>query len=215
MRNWWRRPNGSAPFSTSNAVADGSIHYTDSPADDPVKIDPAGMNEYPGEALQAIVTGNRIQPAAWKLEAARNGLAYLPCQIQGQPSSCSGRDAGAGRRRALQAVEIHRCREHALRDERLAVRSANQRERHENSAMGWCVPIVQGWPTVAMNLRARMRGSSSRAWRVRTRSTGTSLTWVARPATRRLCKGHFSSSVACNTWRRTRGTSRTPSARTR
>jgi hypothetical protein len=65
--------------------SDGSVHYLDSATDDPMKIDPAGVNEYPGEALEAIVSGNRFQPASWKLDAVKNGLAFYRVKFKANP----------------------------------------------------------------------------------------------------------------------------------
>lgn len=53
--------------------ADGSVLETDG-AD--TEADPAGVNEYPPLALQAIATGNLVRPAAWKLETANRGLVF-------------------------------------------------------------------------------------------------------------------------------------------
>jgi hypothetical protein len=64
---------------------DGSVHYTEGTNDDSAKVDPAGMNEYPGEALQAILASNRFQPAAWKVEAAGKGLAYYRAKFKSSP----------------------------------------------------------------------------------------------------------------------------------
>jgi hypothetical protein len=72
-------------FLRKHCRPDGSVHYTDGPSDDPMKLDPAGMNEYPGEALQAIVVGNRIQPAPWKLEVASKGLAHYRVKFKSNP----------------------------------------------------------------------------------------------------------------------------------
>jgi hypothetical protein len=64
---------------------DGSVGYTETASGDAEKIDPAGMNEYPGVALQAIVSGNRLQPAAWKTEIAARGLAYYRARFKSNP----------------------------------------------------------------------------------------------------------------------------------
>jgi hypothetical protein len=65
--------------------ADGSVHYTDGTSDASMEVDPAGVNEYPGLALQAIMTGNRLRPATWKTDAARRGIAYYRGLFQAKP----------------------------------------------------------------------------------------------------------------------------------
>lgn len=62
----------------------GSVHYTDG-AGDPMKLDPTGINEYPGAALYAVVAGNRTQPAAWKIEVAARGLSYYRARFRTNP----------------------------------------------------------------------------------------------------------------------------------
>jgi hypothetical protein len=62
--------------------ADGSVHYTDGLADNPVQADAAGENEYPGLALQAIMMGNRIYPAEWKIDTAKKGMAYYRAALR-------------------------------------------------------------------------------------------------------------------------------------
>jgi hypothetical protein len=64
---------------------DGSIHYTDGANDDPAKIDPEGMNEYPGLALHAIMAGNRVKPAAWKTEVAKKGVEFYRAAFRAKP----------------------------------------------------------------------------------------------------------------------------------
>lgn len=64
---------------------DGSVHYTDNPADDPTKTDPEGVNEYPGLALQAIATSNRVKPAAWKAEAVKKGGEHYRAAFRAHP----------------------------------------------------------------------------------------------------------------------------------
>jgi hypothetical protein len=65
--------------------ANGSIHYTDGPTDVPTQIDPAGVNEYPGTALHAIMVGNRVRPAVWKTEAARKGMEHYRAMFKTKP----------------------------------------------------------------------------------------------------------------------------------
>lgn len=64
---------------------DGSVHYTDGPNDVPTQIDPAGVNEYPGLALQALAVSNRVRPAEWKKDAVKNGVAYYAAQFRAKP----------------------------------------------------------------------------------------------------------------------------------
>ena len=72
-------------FLRKQCRADGSIHYTDAANDEPRKVDPAGFHEYPGSALLAIVTGNRVQPQAWKAEVARKGIEYYREKFKSSP----------------------------------------------------------------------------------------------------------------------------------
>jgi hypothetical protein len=64
---------------------DGSVHYTDGPNDDSAKIDPEGMNEYPGTALHAIMAGNRVRPAAWKTEVGKKGMEFYRAAFRAKP----------------------------------------------------------------------------------------------------------------------------------
>jgi hypothetical protein len=64
---------------------DGSVDYEETAGVDPEKVDPMGLNEYPGEALQAISAGNRVQPAAWKTEIATRGLAHYRARFKSNP----------------------------------------------------------------------------------------------------------------------------------
>jgi hypothetical protein len=74
-------------FLRGQCRTDGSVHYTDNPADEPLKLDPAGANEYPGEALLAIATGNRVRPAAWKMEVAARGVTYYRARFKANPNA--------------------------------------------------------------------------------------------------------------------------------
>ena len=86
MRNCSPRPNSCVSSFTRQCRPDGSIHYTDGIADVPIQVDPAGMNEYPGLAsLQAIMTGNRLYPAEWKIDVSRKALAYYRTTFQSNP----------------------------------------------------------------------------------------------------------------------------------
>lgn len=58
---------------------DGSVHYADGAPD------AAGVNEYPGLALTAIITGNRAKAAPWKVEAVTKGLAFYRPAFQKTP----------------------------------------------------------------------------------------------------------------------------------
>ncbi|HEY2911173.1 MAG TPA: hypothetical protein VGI99_13065 [Gemmataceae bacterium] len=64
---------------------DGSVHYIDSPNDSSVAIDPAGVNEYPGAALQAIAVSHRVKPAAWKNAAVVKGLEHYGTWFKAHP----------------------------------------------------------------------------------------------------------------------------------
>ena len=64
---------------------DGSVHYTDGPNDVPPQIDPAGVNEYPGLALQALAVSNRVRPAEWKKDAVKNGVAHYAAHFRAKP----------------------------------------------------------------------------------------------------------------------------------
>jgi hypothetical protein len=64
---------------------DGSVHYTDGPADVPTQVDPAGVNEYPGIALHAIAVSNRVKPAAWKGEALKRASDHYRAYFKAKP----------------------------------------------------------------------------------------------------------------------------------
>jgi hypothetical protein len=64
---------------------DGSVHYTDGPADVPTQIDPSGVNEYPGCALHALAVSNRLRPAEWKKEAVKKGVTYYASMFRTKP----------------------------------------------------------------------------------------------------------------------------------
>lgn len=64
---------------------DGSVHYIDSPNELAAKADPAGVNEYPGAALQAIARSNRVKPAAWKTEALKKGIEHYRAYFKANP----------------------------------------------------------------------------------------------------------------------------------
>ncbi len=72
-------------FLQKQCRTDGSVHYTDGPNDVPSRIDPEGMNEYPGTALHAIMLGNRLRPAAWKPELVKKGMAYYRAKFKAAP----------------------------------------------------------------------------------------------------------------------------------
>jgi hypothetical protein len=65
--------------------ADGSVQYTDGPADTPTQTDAAGGNEYPGFALQAIAVSNRVRPADWKKDVVKRGVAYYAGVFRAKP----------------------------------------------------------------------------------------------------------------------------------
>jgi hypothetical protein len=64
---------------------DGSIHYTDGPTDVPSQVDPAGANEYPGLALQALAASNRHEPAEWKKDAVKRGVTHYHLRFRANP----------------------------------------------------------------------------------------------------------------------------------
>lgn len=72
-------------FLRKQCKPDGSVHYTDNTTDDSTKTDPAGVNEYPGMALHAIMAGNRVKPAAWKTEAVKNGVEHYRALFRAKP----------------------------------------------------------------------------------------------------------------------------------
>jgi hypothetical protein len=72
-------------FVRRHVLADGSVHYTDGPNDVPTQIDPAGVNEYPGYALQALAASNRVRPAEWKKDAVKRGIAYYRNVFRAKP----------------------------------------------------------------------------------------------------------------------------------
>jgi hypothetical protein len=72
-------------FLRKNCRPDGSVHYTDGASEDPVKVEPAGRNEYPGLALHALAVGNRLRPAAWKVDCVRKGLGHYRAVFRDQP----------------------------------------------------------------------------------------------------------------------------------
>jgi hypothetical protein len=56
--------------------SDGSIHYIDDPAGQPLQQDPEGLYHYPGWALWAMAQSHRRLPTADKQEAVRRGLPH-------------------------------------------------------------------------------------------------------------------------------------------
>lgn len=71
-------------FLRTRTKLDGSVQYTDG-SDDPTKIDPSGVNEYPGLALQALATSNRVRPAEWKKDAVKKGVAFYHAEFRAKP----------------------------------------------------------------------------------------------------------------------------------
>jgi hypothetical protein len=65
--------------------SDGSIHYTDGTSEASIDVDPAGVNEYPGLALHAIVASNRVRPASWKNDVARQGIVFYRNYFHAKP----------------------------------------------------------------------------------------------------------------------------------
>src|SRR5262245_33289420 len=72
-------------FLRAQIRADGSVHYTDGASDNAAQIDPAGMNEYPGFALQALAMSNRFRPADWKKEAVKKGVTHYLAAFRAKP----------------------------------------------------------------------------------------------------------------------------------
>jgi hypothetical protein len=72
-------------FLRRHVRTDGSVHYTDGPNDAPTQIDPAGVNEYPGFALQALAVSNRARPAEWKKDAVKRGVAHYHALFRAKP----------------------------------------------------------------------------------------------------------------------------------
>ena len=64
---------------------DGSVHYIDAVTESPLKADPAGVNEFPGAALNAIAVSNRVKPAAWKSEAVKKGIEHYRVYFKANP----------------------------------------------------------------------------------------------------------------------------------
>jgi hypothetical protein len=64
---------------------DGSVHYTDGATDVPAQVDPAGANEYPGLALQALALSNRLAPAEWKKDAVKRGVTHYHLRFRAHP----------------------------------------------------------------------------------------------------------------------------------
>ena len=64
---------------------DGSVHYIDSLNELPVKVDPVGVNEYPGTAMHALAVGHRVKPAAWKAEALKKGIEHYHGWFKANP----------------------------------------------------------------------------------------------------------------------------------
>lgn len=64
---------------------DGSVHFTDNPAEKSAQVDPAGVNEYPGFALHAIALSHRLRPAAWKPDAVKKGCDHYRAAFKANP----------------------------------------------------------------------------------------------------------------------------------
>jgi hypothetical protein len=73
-------------FIRTRQKADGSLHYTDNPADDPTKVDPEGVATHPGVALYALMLSQRHRPAAWKTDAVRKALPYYRTAWKAAPN---------------------------------------------------------------------------------------------------------------------------------
>ncbi len=55
---------------------DGSLSYVDTPTDDPLAVDPEGINRYPGPALAALAMSLRSRPSPGKTESLRKAVVY-------------------------------------------------------------------------------------------------------------------------------------------
>jgi hypothetical protein len=72
-------------FLRRNLRADGSVHYTDGPNEASPQVDPSGVNEYPGTALQALAASHRARPADWKRDAVSRGVAHYAGVFRAKP----------------------------------------------------------------------------------------------------------------------------------
>jgi hypothetical protein len=55
---------------------DGSLSYVDAPTDDPLSVDPEGVNKYPGPALAALAMSLRSKPTPAKIESLGKAVVY-------------------------------------------------------------------------------------------------------------------------------------------
>jgi hypothetical protein len=72
-------------FLRTRLRSDGSVHYTDGADEAPTHVDPAGVNEFPGLALQALAASNRARPAEWKKAAVRRGVEHYLAHFRSKP----------------------------------------------------------------------------------------------------------------------------------
>lgn len=74
-----------AAFLQRQARPDGSIHYIDDPAGQPLRQDPTGVNEHPCWGLWALTVSQRYRPAADKAAIIRRGLQHYRAHYRTQP----------------------------------------------------------------------------------------------------------------------------------
>ncbi|GIW83515.1 MAG: hypothetical protein KatS3mg106_028 [Gemmataceae bacterium] len=74
-----------ALFLRRQARPDGSIHYIDDPAGDPLRQDPHGEYEHPGWALWAVASSHRHRPSSEKQELIRRGLRHYRARFRANP----------------------------------------------------------------------------------------------------------------------------------
>ena len=61
--------------------------------------------------------GNRVQPADWKRDAVKNGLAYYRAKFKASPHPLLAATLAPAAAETVSPIELDRRREPALRDE--------------------------------------------------------------------------------------------------
>ena len=74
-----------ALFLRRQSRPDGSIHYIDDPAGDPLRQYPHGEYEHPGWALWAVASSYRYRPSSEKQELIRRGLRHYRARFRANP----------------------------------------------------------------------------------------------------------------------------------
>jgi len=74
-----------AAFLKKQCGADGSIQYTDG-AEPALKIDPDGVNLYPGLCFQALLASDRAKPEQWKRDALIAGMKHYREWFKAHPA---------------------------------------------------------------------------------------------------------------------------------